>query len=65
MLMRLTDDQTQKLADITSDIGLIALASVAIPAVLDHTDISAFVIGLGIAIVLWITSIWLIKLKQL
>lgn len=62
MLPRFTENQLIKLADIASNIGLVALASVAIPAILDRPDTHAFIIGLASALSFWLISLWLIKL---
>lgn len=46
MLLRLTDNQLQKLADIASDTGLVALGSVVIPAVFDHMNVKQMTLGI-------------------
>ncbi len=63
MLPRLTDAQLQKLPDIASDTGLIALGSVVLPAVLDRMDVTRMTLGLVATVLLWLTSIMLLKVK--
>lgn len=63
MLLRLTDRQLQKLADIASDTGLVALGSVVLPAVFDHIDVTRVALGFIATILLWLTSIRILKIK--
>ena len=56
---RLNEKQLEKLSDISSDVGLIALAVVAIPAVLDKFDLFRVVLGLIGTILFWVFSLWL------
>ena len=63
MLLKLTDGQIQKLADIASDTGLVALGSVVLPAVFDHIDIMRITLGFIATILLWLTSIRILKSK--
>lgn len=53
--------QINKLSDITSDIALISLASVVLPALLDELNIVKVVLGLIITIMLWIISLHLTR----
>lgn len=55
----LKDSQLEKLSDIASDIGLVALASVVLPAVFDKFNLTRVVLGLVAAIIFWLLSIWL------
>lgn len=57
--MRLTKRRFDKLSDIASDIGLVALASVVLPAVLDKIDAGRVVSGLAAMMFFWVFSIWL------
>lgn len=59
----LSDRQLEKLSDITSDIALVALASIAIPAILERPDIFASTLGLFTAFAFWLASLWLLKIK--
>lgn len=56
---RLNDKQIEKISDISSNIGLVALGSVALPAILDRFNAVLVILGLAIAIGFWIVSIWL------
>ncbi len=64
MLPELTDAQLSKLSDIASETALISLASVVLPAVLDKTDFARVVVGLVATIVLWLVSLWILKIKE-
>lgn len=48
-----------KLSDIASDIGLIALVSIVLPAVLDRFDLLRVLLGTVAAITFWLLSVWL------
>ena len=63
MIPRLGESQIQKLADIASDTGLVALGSVVLPAVFDRMDIMRMALGLVATVLLWLISIWLVKFK--
>lgn len=56
---KLTEKQLEKLSDISSDVALVALASVVLPGILDKFD--AILIGGGLAAtaLFWALSIWL------
>lgn len=58
-LLKLNRDQLVKLSDISSDIGLVALASVALPAVFDKVDLVRVIFGLIVAFICWIVSLLL------
>ena len=64
MGLKLEEEQIHKLADIASDTGLVALGSVVLPAVFDRMDVMRMAIGFIATILLWLTSIWLIKLRN-
>lgn len=55
----MNNDQIAKLSDIASDIGLVALASVVLPAVLDKFNLLMIILGSVAALALWIISILL------
>ena len=57
LLPRLSDKQLEKLSDISSDVALVALASVVLPAVLDRFDLVRVILGLLAAIGFWIFSL--------
>ncbi|MEK7618260.1 MAG: hypothetical protein AAB410_03875 [Patescibacteria group bacterium] len=59
--MRLSDEQLTKLSDISSDLGVVAVASVVLPALLDKFKILPILLGGCIAIILLVTSLWLLK----
>lgn len=58
-IFKLNDDQINKLSDIFSDIGLVALASVALPAVFDKVDLNRVISGLIPALTCWLISLYL------
>jgi hypothetical protein len=58
-LPKLSIKQLEKLSDISSDVGLISLASVVLPAVLDRLNPIMLVLGLIATIFFWVFSIWL------
>ena len=51
----------KKLSDIASDIGVVAVASVALPAVLNQYDTRLAILGFAITIFFWFFSMWLLK----
>jgi len=57
-------NQLNKLSDIASETALISLASVVLPAVLDKTDSARVIVGLVATIVLWLISLWILKIKE-
>lgn len=59
--MRLSKNQIYKLSDISSDIGLIWIAVVFLPAILDKFELFKVVLGLLAACIFWILSVWLRK----
>lgn len=64
MFPKLVDGQIHKLADIASDIGLVALASVALPAILDQTNTLRIVFGSIAIVFFWFFSLWLLRIKK-
>lgn len=57
-IVKLKKRQLDKLSDIASDVGLVALAVVVIPAVLDKFDLVKVVLGLSATVLCWLVSIW-------
>jgi len=55
----LNKKQIEKLADIASDVGLVALASVVLPAVFDRFDPFKIFVGVIATMFFWGYSIWL------
>ena len=60
-MSKLSKNQIEKLSDIFSDVGLVALASIVIPAVLNKFDIILVSIGFIFTILSWIISLRLRK----
>lgn len=56
-MIRLSDRQLEKLSDIFSDIGLVSLASVILPAILGTFDKSVLLLGILVTLVCWIISL--------
>lgn len=54
---RLNKRQLDKLSDIVSDVALLSLASVVLPAILDKFNPLLIVLGLLTTILLWSVSI--------
>ena len=65
MLKELSNDQLNKIADICSDIALLFLASVGLPAVLDKFSIISAFGGLFTAIFFLILSLKILRIKSL
>ena len=59
--LHLTKDQIEKISDIASDIGIVALASVIIPSVLDKFNFYLIILGIFITLTSWIFSVRLRK----
>ncbi|MDP3974580.1 MAG: hypothetical protein Q8P65_01165 [bacterium] len=57
----LTKGQIEKISDIASDIGIVALASVIIPSVLDKFNFFIIILGIFITLTSWIFSVRLRK----
>ena len=60
-LLKLNRDQLFKMSDIFSDTGLVALATVVIPSVIDKIDPFKLVLGLVVTIFCWVVSLVLRK----
>ncbi len=58
---KLSKKQLEKLSDISSDVGLITLASVVLPAALDRFNPAAVVLGLLATFIFWAISLMLRK----
>ena len=56
---RLSETQLEKLSDIASDVGLVALASVVLPAVLDKFNMTEVLLGSVATVFFWTVSILL------
>jgi len=61
--MRLSDEQIDKLADIFADLGVVAVASIVLPALLDRLQFLPAIIGSLCSLVFLIVSLWLLKGK--
>lgn len=57
--LRFNRSQLDKISDIGSDFALVAVASVALPAVFDKYDPVKITAGIATALFLWVFSIWL------
>lgn len=60
-LVKLNRNQIHKLSDICSDVGLIALATIVLPAVFDKIDENKIVLGSLVVIGCWVVSLLLRK----
>lgn len=60
-MIRLTDKQLDKLADIASDTAIVALASVVLPAILDKSNFISGLIGIWVTLFCWPISLWLLE----
>ncbi|MBI4034823.1 MAG: hypothetical protein HY381_00315 [Candidatus Chisholmbacteria bacterium] len=58
---RFTSAQFQTLVDICIGIGLVALASVVLPAAIDRGDTSVLLLGIATTLVFWSLAMWLAK----
>lgn len=56
---KLNEKQIDQLSDISKDLGMISLASVVLPAVLDKLNPLLVTLGAFITIVSWIFSLFL------
>ncbi len=59
--IKLNRKQAGKLSDIISDLGLVSMASVVLPAALDKIDSIRVVLGLLIALTFWMVSLRLMR----
>ncbi len=55
----LNQRQLEKLSDIASDLALVSVASLVLPAVFDRFDSIKIVLGTVSIIVFWYISLWL------
>jgi len=58
---KFSNKRLEKLSDILSDVALVSLASVVLPAILDRFSPVLVVLGGIVTVVLWIFSLWLRK----
>lgn len=58
-LPRLNEKQIEKLSDLSSDVGLVALASVVLPAAFDKFDPVVILLGSIATVGFWTLSVWL------
>ncbi len=56
---RFNEKQIEKLSDLSSDVGLVALASVVLPAVFDKFNPAVLLLGSIATLAFWALSIWL------
>jgi hypothetical protein len=56
---KFTERQIDKISDISSEVGLVALVSVVLPAIFDKFDPSLIISGLVATVFFWTFSIWL------
>lgn len=63
MLFKLNDAQLNKLADITSEVALVALASVVLPAIFEEPSFITIILGIAVTAFLWLLSLWILKNK--
>jgi len=61
MKFKLNDKQLEKIADLVGDMGLIVLASVAIPSFFDKFNLWVVVVGIMASIFCWALSVRLLK----
>ncbi len=60
--VHLSDSQLAKLSDISADLGIVVVASVVLPTILEtHTHISVTFTGIALTLLFWIISIVLLK----
>lgn len=56
---KLNRKQLDKLSDIASDVALVSLASIVLPAMFDRFDVTVVLLGLLATIFLWAISLLL------
>ena len=61
MKIKFNENQLEKLSDISSDIALVALASVVLPATLDSFSLIRIILGIIFTFLFWIISVILRK----
>ena len=57
--IKLSDQRIKKLSDVCSDLGIVLVASVVLPGILDKFNIALFVTGSFLAVVFYLISLWL------
>lgn len=57
----LTSSQWRRISEITGSFGLLSMGSVTIPALLDKTDPIHVVLGLIVAFISWLGSVFAAK----
>lgn len=62
--MRLANERIQKISDIMADLGVVAVASVVLPALLDRFQWVSAVFGSLAAMALLSISVWIVKRKD-
>lgn len=55
----LNKSQIEKLSDISAELGFICIATVVLPAVFEKFNPVTGLIGLTLAIIFWLYSLWL------
>ena len=58
LIKTLNQKQIEKLSDIASDLGLVSVASVVLPAALEKFNVGAIMVGIVLAVFFWLTSVW-------
>lgn len=58
-IFKLNDKQLEKMSDIAGDLGLVSLALIVLPSILDKFNLIQVVLGLIGTIVFGLLSIWL------
>ncbi|MEK7186281.1 MAG: hypothetical protein AAB675_02875 [Patescibacteria group bacterium] len=59
MFTKLNEEQLDKLSDIFSDLGLVGVAAVVLPAIFDKLNLLTAAFGVLATIVLWYMSLWI------
>ncbi|HCB22481.1 hypothetical protein A3B42_00165 [Candidatus Daviesbacteria bacterium RIFCSPLOWO2_01_FULL_38_10] len=57
-IAKLNKKQLDKLSDIASDLALVAVASVILPAALDKFNLTKILLGSVASIIFWLISLW-------
>lgn len=60
-LPKFSNSQLEKLSDIISDIGLVAFASVVLPAILGKIELPSGMLGVLLSLSSWLLSLWIRK----
>jgi hypothetical protein len=59
-----SNDQIRKISDIFSDLGIVSIASLVLPATFNQPQFSAILGGIALAVTFWTISYWLLSLKN-